>query len=89
MNGCSDSDASVSLKTVIDVLKKYNISVTVQKGLTQINENDISEVLILTNPVHRNMIHHLARKCNIPIHYFYHPEVLDQPHDKNVSPTTQ
>lgn len=33
------------------------------------------EVVILTDPVPRKMLHRLAHKFGIPIEYFYHPEM--------------
>ncbi len=69
---------AVKRSIVLDVLKKHNVFVAAKSNEFTLNKGDIVEVYRFPDPLHRRMIHRLSRKFDIPIHHFYHQELIDQ-----------
>ena len=69
---------SLKRDDVLKVLQANGVSVVPNSDntlFTVFNER-IVEVYALEDRVHRRMIHRFARRFEIPVHRFYHPEAI-------------
>ena len=71
-------DGYVGRETVIKVLQRCGVAVSEHgsKDMFILEKGDTVIVEVLGPTVNRQMIHHLSWKFNVPIHYFYNPNVI-------------
>jgi hypothetical protein len=65
---------------VIRVLRARRIGVSLVDEATQtymIEDGKFMEEVVLTNEVGKRYLNYLKRKLDIPIHYFWNPEVAE------------
>ena len=69
----------VSREVIIAVLRAHGVDITSQSfngdEHTTMMKGSIVEVQVFPPTVNRHMVGRLARKFNVPVHHFYHPEV--------------
>ena len=72
-------DGGVSLVDVVATLRAHGVDIAAQSlngdVHTTMMKGQIVEVQAFPHNVNRHMVNRLARKFNIPVHHFYHPEV--------------
>ena len=76
-------EGNVHRETVIKVLRLQGVGVSKQvdgpSNMFVLAKGERLEALELPQAVGRQMIHYLARHYDVPIHYFYHPEMAANP----------
>lgn len=77
-------DGSIPTKTAVDVLRAHGIGVCIRQATDDSDEQTLMVKDLVVDAqtfplaVNRRMVHRIARKFDIPIHYFYHPELTPQ-----------
>lgn len=71
-------DGSIKKETVLHVLRVNGVSIVYQGSQIVLSKGNNIEVQTFSDYIHRRMIHRLANKFEIEIHYFYHPDALTQ-----------
>ena len=66
---------TVKKSAVLRVLRNNGVSVTDDGDKTILSKGEICEVYYFPPSLNRRMLHTLARKYVIPVHYFYHPDL--------------
>jgi hypothetical protein len=78
-------DPGVPKETVLSVLRAHKVDVSDVEGdasVTKIARNSASEEELqlkaysLPGTVGRRMLHYLSRTYGVPVHHFYHPEMV-------------
>lgn len=69
---------TVKKSVALKVLRNNGASVIDEGDRTIINKGDITEVYYFPSLLNRRMVHTLARKYNVSIHFFYRPEMPSQ-----------
>ena len=72
-------DGGVSLVDVVATLRAHGVDIASQSlngdVRTAMMKGQIVEVQVFPHTVNRHMVNRLARKFDVPVHHFYHPEV--------------
>ena len=75
-----DGESSVPLDTVLRVLAKNGVSISIEAGenshMVKLAKGDHIEVVILTDPVRKRMLQRFARKFGCHVYLFYNPEMV-------------
>jgi hypothetical protein len=71
-------DSTVNRTVVITVLRRFGVGVSLESdGKVLLARQGRIEATIMPDWVGKRMLHYLARRYEIPIHFFWHPEMMD------------
>jgi len=65
---------SVKKDVALEVLVAHGVSVVHKGNKVILSKGNVIEVQLFPARLHRRMLHRLARRFDIPIYHFYHPE---------------
>lgn len=72
----SGLDGVVAASTVIDVLRRHGVAVSLEDGEPSkfvLGKDLVRDVQEFPESVSRQTLHYLSRKFNVPIHHFFNP----------------